>query len=138
MNTMIKKLKNIRPSLLLVHMIITLGYPAAKAFTAAGNRLLIFTDAMTVIGLILVILGVVYSMVLHGDFDLSSFFLQRGVKSLTSRLFSGRAAEAEPKKDITEFMQDAREAREESFNYPLFLGIVYLLAAAVIAYGFLS
>lgn len=133
-----KKLKNIRPSLLLAHVIITLAYPAAKAFTAARNHLQIFTDAMTVIALILVILGIFYSMVLHGDFDVSSFYLQRGVKGLTSRLFSGRGAMAEPKKDITEFLREAREGREESFNYPLFLGIVYLLAAAVIAYGFLS
>lgn len=133
---MFRRWKNIKPGLLIVHLIITLGYPAAKAFTAESNPLLIFTNSLTVIALLLVVFGVVYSMVLHGDFDITSFYLQRGLHSVRS-LFSRRAAEFGIKKDITEFMSEAREKREEAFNYPLALGIVYLLAAAILAYGFL-
>ena len=136
--TMFKRLKNIRPALLISHIVITLGYPAVRAFNAPRNRLLVFTDAMTIVALILVILGILYAMVLHGDFDLSSYFLQRGVRNVSRRIFAKRGAAAEPDKSMSEFLNDAKETREESFNYPLFLGILYLLTAAVIAYGFLS
>ena len=40
--------------------------------------------------------------------------------------------------DLAAFLRDAREKREEAFNYPLFLGVVYLIAAGVVAYCFLS
>ncbi len=134
---MFKKMKNIKPSMLITHLIITLAYPAVKALASPVKRLLIFTDAMTIVAAVLLILGILYSMVLHGDFDLSRYYLQRGVRSLMRGL-SRRGTDAEQQKPIDAFLRDAREQREETFNYPLFLGIVYLLAAAVIAYGFLS
>ena len=134
---MFKKFKNIRPALLISHLVITLGYPAAKAFASPRNRLLIFTDAMTIVALILVILGILYAMVLHGDFDISSYYLQHGARS-ARYAFTRRGAEEQEKKSIDEFILEAREKRENSFNYPLFLGIVYLIASLVIAYGFLS
>ncbi len=134
---MFKRFKNIRPAILIAHLVITLGYPAAKAFASPRNRLLIFTDAMTIVALILVILGILYSMLLHGDFDISSYYLQRGARAFRYSL--GRRDQAEqPKKSIDEFLREARERRADSFNYPLFLGIVYLIISAVIAWGFLS
>ena len=135
--TMFKHFKKLRPGVLITHVLITLGYPAVKASAAASSRLLVFTNALTVIGLILVILGVVYSMILHGDFDISSYYLQRGVRSLR-RLFSRHAEEWSAQKSMADFLQDAREKREASFNYPLFLGLVYVLVSVVLAYGFLS
>ena len=68
--------------------------------------------------------GVVYAMVLHGDFDISGFVLKRG-----ARKGEGPTFEA--------YMADKKEKHAESFNYPLFLGIVYLAAAALIAWLFL-
>ena len=134
---MFKRLKNIRPALLISHIVITLSYPAVRAFNAPRNRLLVFTDAMTIVALILVILGILYAMVLHGDFDISSYYLQHGARS-ARYAFTRRGAEEQEKKSIDEFILEAREKRENSFNYPLFLGIVYLIASLVIAYGFLS
>ena len=134
---MIKRMKNIRLRLLIIHIIITLAYPTVKAFTAHGSRLLIFTDAMTIVALILVVVGLLYSLVLHGDFDISSYFVQWGVKSVR-RFLSRQSRDSEDKPDIGEFMRDAQEKREESFNYTLFLGIIYLLASIVIAHGILS
>ncbi len=135
--TMFKKFKNIQPGVLLSHVIITLAYPAVKAFLSPNRRLLIFTDAMTIVALVLVILGIVYTMVLHGDFDIGSYFLQRGGRSL-ARFFTRSGKEEASQKDLAAFLRDAREKREEAFNYPLFLGVVYLIAAGVLAYGFLS
>ena len=134
---MFKKFKNIQPGVLFSHVIITLAYPAVKAFLSPSRRLLIFTDAMTIVALVLVILGIVYTMVLHGDFDIGSYFLQRSGRSL-ARIFTRSGKEEASQEDLAAFLRDAREKREEAFNYPLFLGVVYLIAAGVLAYGFLS
>ena len=134
---MIKKLKNIKLSPLITHLIVTLAYPAVRAFTAEKNRLLLFSNALTIVGLILMVVGIIYSMNLHGDFDVSRYYLRRGVRSF--RFFSPRQSE-EVKQDQNpaEFMRDLKDKREEAFNYPLFLGIVYVLVSAVIAYVFLK
>ena len=120
-----KILGKINPRVLLVHMIITLGYPAAKAYVTGVNRLQVFTDAMTIIGMVLLIGGVVYSLVLHGDYDISGFILRRGARRSDEEL------------DYAKYKEEQRQKREEAFNYPLFLGILYLASSAVIAYGFL-
>ena len=132
---MLKKLKNIKPGLLIGHVVITLAYPAFRAIRAESGRLLIFTDALTIVGLVLVIGGIIYSLVLHGFFDVSNYFIQRGVRSFR---FGRHSKELDQGKSIDEFLREARERREDAFNYPLFLGIVYLLASIVLAYGPLS
>ena len=115
---------NIKPRLLLIQLIITLGYPAAKAAISDYNRLLIFTDAMTIIAALLLIAGVFYALYLHGDFDISGFLLKRGTRRNGKQSFEA-------------YKDDKKQEREEAFNYPLFLAIVYFAAAVVLAYGFL-
>ena len=44
-------IKKIKIRTLISHLIITLAYPVLRATTADGKRLLIFTDALTVIAL---------------------------------------------------------------------------------------
>ncbi|MBR6209221.1 MAG: hypothetical protein IKQ69_09510 [Oscillospiraceae bacterium] len=118
---MFKRLKNINPRVLLSHMIVTLAYPACKALIAESNKLMVFIDVMTIIALVMLIGGIIYAMILHGDFDISGFLLRRG-------------ARGGEKKGFREYLADLRENREKSFNYPLFLSLVYLAAAAFIAY----
>lgn len=121
---MIRRLKKIDPRTLLSHVIITLAYPIAKGITADQNGLTVFTDAMTIIALVLVIGGIVYSFILKGDFDISSFTVRRGVKH----------TDPEKPLDFRNYERDRRQERERAFNYPLFLGFVYLIAAAFLAY----
>ena len=64
----------------MTHFIITLGYPAARAFIAEQNKLQLFTDAMTIIAMAMIIGGIVYALVLRGDFDISAFVMRRGMK----------------------------------------------------------
>ena len=118
------RLKKIKPRVLLSHLLVTLAYPLGRSLTAADHRLLLFTDAITFIGLVTLIGGVVYAMVLHGDFDISGFVLKRGARKGEGPTFDA-------------YMADKKEKHAESFNYPLFLGIVYLAAAALIAWLFL-
>ena len=111
-----------KPGTLLVHVLVTLAYPAARALTEPQNRLLLFTDAMTIIAIVLLVCGIVYALILRGDFDISGFAFLRGLRG------GGKNYDA--------YKADRQKEREEAFNYPLFLGILYLLAAAVIAWGF--
>ncbi len=119
------KLKYIRIRPLISHVGITLIYPAARAIVSKNNRLLIFTDSLTIISVILLIGGIVYTFVLHGDFDISSFLLMRGVRK-----------EAQKPQSFDAFFADRKAKREEAFNYPLFLGIVYLVVSIILAYVF--
>lgn len=121
---MFKNLKKIKTGPLLTHLIITLAYPAAKAFISSAHRLMIFTDAMTFVSLVLLAFGLLYSWYLHGDFDLSGFLLKRGVQRGAMQSYQ-------------DYIAEQKEKREEAFNYPLFLGLVYLAAAIIIAYGIL-
>ena len=116
-----KRFHNIKPRLLITQLIVTLIYPVAKAAISEYNRLLIFTDSLTIIAAVLLIAGVVYSLYLHGDFDISGFVLKRGMRS-------------EEKKPFGAYMDDKKREREESFNYPLFLAALYFAVSIIIAY----
>ena len=52
--------------------------------------------------------------------DISGFFLRRGMK--------------QGEKNFDAYESDMKEKREAVFNYPLFLGLLYLIVAAVVAY----
>ena len=111
---MFKRMKNIKLSALLIQLFIALCYPAFCAYRAETNRFLAFSNALFIISLLLLLVGVIYSFVLHGDFDLSAYYLRRGLRPETM-------------KDYAEYKQDREEARAGDFNYPLFLGIVLIL-----------
>ena len=134
---MLRKLKKIKPLTLIIHLAVTLAYPAVKAFTAADDRLMAFTNAMTIVGLILLIVGIIYSMNLHGDFDISRYYVQRGLRNF--RFYTPRRQDLlDSEQGPAEFLNDLREKRADAFNYPLFLGILYVLASVVIVYGILK
>lgn len=118
-----KRFQNLKPQRLLTHVIVTLLYPLARAIMASSQRLLIFTDCLTIVAAILLIAGVVYSLYLHGDFDISSYVMRR-------------ARSNAPKQTFEAYKANQKERREASFNYPLFLGIVYIAVSLIIAYVF--
>ena len=125
MKNRLKKLKNsfrhIKPRPLITQLIVTLIYPVAKAAISEQNRLLIFTDSLTILASAMLIAGIVYSLVLHGDFDISGYMLRRGFRKQEKQSFDA-------------YMEDKKREREEAFNYPLFLALVYFAAAVFIAY----
>ena len=116
------RFKNIKPQTLLTHVIVTLLYPLARVVMVSSQRL-VFTDCLTIVAAILLIAGVVYSLYLHGDFDISSYVMRR-------------ARSNAPKQTFEVYKANQKERREASFNYPLFLGAVYMAAALFIAYVF--
>ena len=121
---MFKRFKNLRPGPLITQIVITAAYPVAKALTAESKRLLIFTDTLTIIAALLLISGVIYALVLKGDFDISGFVMKRGFRR-------------NPTESYAVYKENRTEKRETAFNYPLFLGLCYLALVLVLAYGFL-
>lgn len=117
------RFKNIKPRVLISHIIVTLLYPLARTVMASDKRLLIFIDTLTIIAALLLIGGVIYSLYLHGDFDISSFVMRR-------------ARSNAPKQSFEAYKANQKERREASFNYPLFLGLVYIAVSAILAYVF--
>lgn len=118
---MLKRFKNLKIQTLLIHIVITLAYPVAKALVAEQNKLLIFCDVLTIIAGILLIAGVVYSLALHGDFDIAGYTFRRGFRS-------------EQKQTYDAYRKNMQEKREDAFNYPLFVGLLYVAVAAFIGF----
>lgn len=122
---MFRRFKNIKVKYLIIHLIVTLAYPAARAITATKNKLQFFTDAITIIGILLILIGVFYSFYLHGDFDRTSYVFQRSLS---------RGGIVKP---YEAYQADSKQRREDGFNYPLYLGILYIIVSAILAYRFI-
>lgn len=114
--------KNISPRVLPAILLISLAYPTAKALLSPTNRLTVFSDALLITSLVLIAVGVFLTFARHGDFDITRYVFRRGVDKNA--------------KPFEEYRKDREEQRSESFNYPLFLGLIYLAAALLVAYLF--
>jgi len=121
---MFKNFKNIKVPTLLTHLLVTVAYPVYKAVSSEEKKLLVFTDTMTIIGLLLIVAGIIYSLYLHGDFTISSYLLKKGVDKRMNKSYDA-------------YKTDSIQKREESFNYPLFVGISYFLISLLISYTLL-
>ena len=104
------RLRSFRLRNFLVYLSAALVYPVIVLVTA---------DSLTVVGLVMIILGVVFSLIGHGDFDIISYVAQR---SAARGHFKSFAA----------FREDQEEKRKDSANYPLLTGILFLVAAALL------
>ena len=125
------RFNKIRPRVLATHLIVTLLYPVFRAVIAETDKALIFIDSLTIVALVLVIGGVIYALFLHGDFDISGYLLKRGL----ARPRRGFDAEREEKpNNYFTYLANVYEKREEAFNYPLWLGIFYLLVSFGVSY----
>ena len=109
------KFKNLKIKNLIIDVIICLLYPTIKLIKT--KSILIFSDSLTIIGLVLVIVGVVNSFFLHGDLDITGF--------IASRAFNKDA------KDFQAYMDDQEDKRKGSFNYPLLCSIIILIIAYI-------
>ncbi|MBQ7170889.1 MAG: DUF3899 domain-containing protein [Clostridia bacterium] len=114
--------KNIKLRLLPAAVLVTLAYPTVKAILAPTNKLTVFSDVLLIVSLVLIAIGVVLTFARHGDFDITRYVFRRGVDKNA--------------KPFEEYRKDREEQRGESFNYPLFFGLVYLAASLLIAYLF--
>ncbi len=123
--------RKIKIRVLITHLIVTLLYPIFRAVSSESNKMLVFIDSLTIIALVLIIGGVIYALFLHGDFDISGYLLRRGMSRGNKRFQRKSAEPEEPKMNYYTYLANLYEKREEAYNYPLLIGILYL----IISYG---
>ena len=114
--------KNIKLRTLLVTVPLTLLYPIIKALISSANQLMIFADSLLIISLILVAVGVLFTFTRFGDFDITRYVFKRGTDKNA--------------KSFGEYKKDRENERSETFNYPLFFGLVYLVISIFISLVF--
>ena len=110
------KFKNIKVKNLIIGLLIVLAYPLVKSMSA-DNKLLVFSDTSLILAFPLLIISIVYSLYLHGDFDTTTFI---AFKYLT-----------QTKEEYDHFENRIRDKRKDSFNYPLFFSIILLLLSFI-------
>lgn len=99
-----------------VYLLGALLYPAF-AYLSSGRQMIKLIDALTVMGLIFLVIGLVYAMILHGDFDITEYVARRSLRRNDVKPFQA-------------FKDDKKEERKDSANYPFFTGVFLLLMAA--------
>ena len=115
--------KSIKWRTLLIVIPLTLAYPVAKALISAkNNRLTILSDTLLIISLVLLALGVLFTFARFGDFDITKYIFRRGADKNA--------------KTFEEYRKDQEQERRETFNYPLFFGLIYLAASLFIGFVF--
>ena len=95
----------------------SLLYPA-YAWISSGYSLLKLIDALTITGLVFLLISVFYTFVRHGDFDISEYVTKRGVRKGDVKPFSA-------------FKEDKKERRKDIVNYPFYVAVLLLLAAGI-------
>ena len=86
----------------------------------SSNKLVVFSDSLFITSLILIALGVISVFIRFGDFDITGYVFRRGVKKDV--------------KSFREYKKDKEDERKETFNYPLFFGLVFLLVSGLVAF----
>lgn len=95
----------------------SLLYPA-YAWISSGYSLLKLIDALTITGLVFLLISVFYTFVRHGDFDISEYVTKRSVRKGDVKPFSA-------------FKEDKKESRKDIVNYPFCVAVLLLLAAGI-------
>ena len=102
----------------LYHLLPALVYPVF-ALVSSGRNLVKFIDALTITGLVLLALGIILSLIRHGDYDISEYVIRRSINRGDYKPFQA-------------FREDKSEKRKDSLNYPFLTGVLLLLASALL------
>ena len=120
MKKIIRDFKNINPRTMAIAVPATLLYPVIRAIIADKNKLMFFSDALVIMSLVLILIGIFFSFYKKGDFDITKFLAKRATDKNA--------------KSFSEYKKDQEAERASVFNYPLFFGIVYLIVSVITAY----
>ena len=106
----------------LYYLFPALLYPVYAWISAEENRkLLKFIDALTIMGLVFLIIGVLFSLIRHGDFDIMEYVAKRSLRKGDVKPFKA-------------FKEDKKENRKDSFNYPFCVCILLFAAAGILTF----
>lgn len=117
----VKSLKNIKPLTLLIYIVITMIIPVTRTLLAEEQKLLVFTNTITLVALPLLLSGFYYHSYLDNETNVGNFIVRNGL------------APHSREKSYKVYRESLREQQAHAFNYSLFLGVIYMILAAVIA-----
>ena len=104
----------------LYYLFPALIYPVYAWITSDQNlKLLKFIDALTVMGLVFLIIGIIWSLIRHGDFDIAEYVARRSLRKGDIKPFEA-------------FKEDKTENRKDRFNYPFCVCVMLFLAAGIL------
>ena len=113
------KLRNIKLSSLIVDLMIGCAYPLYRVISADTEKLMQAINALFISGGAFLLIGIIASLALHGDFDITEYTFKRALfpKNL---------------KPYRDFKSDKEESRKGSFNYPLLIGVLLEVVAVIL------
>ena len=103
----------------LTYLISASLYPLYAYLSAESHALLKLIDALTITGLVFLIIGIILSLVYHGDFDITEYVAKRSLSKGNIKSFEA-------------FSSDKKEGTAGKFNYPLFLGLIMIVVSAIL------
>ena len=89
------------------------------AYVSSGRSLIKLMDALTITGLLFLVAGIVFSLVKHGDFDITEYVAKRSLRKGDVKPFDA-------------FKADKKEERKDRINYPFFTGLLLLATSAIL------
>ncbi|MCR5566290.1 MAG: DUF3899 domain-containing protein [Clostridiales bacterium] len=106
----------------LYYLFPALIYPVFAWVSAEEKlKLLKFIDALTIMGLVFLIIGVLFSLIRHGDFDIMEYVAKRSLRKGDVKPFKA-------------FKEDKKENRKDGFNYPFCVCVLLFLAAGILTF----
>jgi len=110
------KKENFNLKYFLYNMLFSLMYPCTKSIISV-NKILVFSDSTLIMGMFLLVIGILYSLYLKGDFDRTSYVAFN--------------ATASTKESFQDFINRIKEKRKDSFNYPLLCSVILILLSLI-------
>ncbi len=114
-----KSFKNFNIKNFIPSMVFLLVYPFGKA-VISEHKALVFSDSLFIISLIFIIFGVIHNLYLKGNFDNTMFVLRRFINSGVNETYE-------------QFSKENSKRKKDSFNYPLFTGILGFILSGLFA-----
>ena len=114
-----KTFRNFKAARLIPSMVILLAYPTVKS-VISEHKALVFSDTLFIMSMFFVIVGVIHNLYLKGNFDNTSFVIDRFMHRETSKSYET-------------YMKDVKERRKDSFNYPLLAGFIGIILSVLVS-----
>ena len=124
------KFKNFKFTTFLTNMIVLLLFPIFK-LVSSEKPLLAFSDSCMIIAIIMALIGIVFNLYLSGDFDITGYIAGKAFNR-NKKDFEAFKHDQE-NRDFDIYMQDQKEKRKDSFNYPLLCSILMFLISLISA-----
>ncbi len=113
------RFRNLKIKRFVITLVIAFLYPLYKYVSSVHDPLLDFINAVTIIGIVFLVFGILNTLVLHGDFDITEYVAKRAMFRKSTKPYKA-------------FKEDKKEEREGRFNYPLLTGMVMIAVASIL------